>query len=38
MSLIQHIFRRYRDDNASHEEQQLVNGWYDHYDQEKTFS
>jgi len=35
MSLIQHIFRRYRDNNASHEEQQLVNGWYDHYDQEK---
>lgn len=35
MSLIQHIFRRYRNDNANHEEQQLVNGWYDHYDQEQ---
>ena len=35
MSLIQHIFRRYRDNNASHEEQQLVNGWYNHYDQEQ---
>jgi transmembrane sensor len=35
MSLIQHIFRRYRNDNASHEEQQLVNGWYDHYDGEE---
>jgi ferric-dicitrate binding protein FerR (iron transport regulator) len=35
MSFIQHIFRRYRDNNATHEEQQLVNGWYDHYDQEK---
>ena len=35
MSLIQHIFRRYSNDNASHEEQQLVNGWYDHYDQEQ---
>lgn len=35
MSLLQHIFRRYRDGNASHEEQQVVNGWYDYYDQEK---
>jgi transmembrane sensor len=35
MSLLQHIFQRYRDGNASHEEQQLVNGWYDYYDQEK---
>jgi len=35
MSFIQHIFRRYSNDNASHEEQQLVNGWYDHYDQEQ---
>jgi transmembrane sensor len=34
MSLIQHIFRRFSNDNANHEEQQLVNGWYDHYDQE----
>lgn len=35
MSLIQHIFRRYSNNNASHEEQQLVNGWYDHYDQQQ---
>jgi ferric-dicitrate binding protein FerR (iron transport regulator) len=38
MSLIQNIFRRYRDNNATREEQQLVDGWYEYYDQEQDIT